>query len=42
MHPVVSREKWIEARKALLLKEKALTRRSDELSHYRATVFKTA
>jgi predicted dithiol-disulfide oxidoreductase (DUF899 family) len=31
-HPVVSREKWIEARKALLAKEKALTRQRDQLA----------
>ena len=32
MHPVVSREDWIEARKALLVKEKALTRFRDALA----------
>ena len=30
-HPVVSREAWIEARAALMLKEKAATRAYDEL-----------
>jgi predicted dithiol-disulfide oxidoreductase (DUF899 family) len=32
MHPVVAREKWIEARKTLLVKEKALTRQRDQLA----------
>ncbi|MEM7292158.1 MAG: thioredoxin family protein [Pseudomonadota bacterium] len=31
-NPVVSREKWLEARKALLAKEKAFTRERDALS----------
>jgi predicted dithiol-disulfide oxidoreductase (DUF899 family) len=31
-HPVVSREAWLEARKALLAKEKAFTRQRDVLS----------
>jgi predicted dithiol-disulfide oxidoreductase (DUF899 family) len=31
-HPVVSREKWLEARKVLLAKEKALTRQRDQLA----------
>ncbi|MGH7571403.1 MAG: DUF899 domain-containing protein [Gemmatimonadota bacterium] len=31
-HEIVSREEWLEARKALLEKEKALTRQRDELS----------
>jgi predicted dithiol-disulfide oxidoreductase (DUF899 family) len=31
-HPVVSREEWIAARKALLVKEKQLTRQRDQLS----------
>lgn len=30
--PIVSREEWLEARRALLLKEKALTRQRDALS----------
>ncbi len=34
-HEVVSAEKWIEARKALLAEEKELTRRRDELSRRR-------
>jgi predicted dithiol-disulfide oxidoreductase (DUF899 family) len=34
-HPVVSREKWIEARKALMAKEKELTRARDALSEAR-------
>jgi predicted dithiol-disulfide oxidoreductase (DUF899 family) len=34
-HPVVSREKWIEARKELLAEEKELTRRSDEIAQKR-------
>jgi predicted dithiol-disulfide oxidoreductase (DUF899 family) len=34
-HPVVSREAWLEARKALLAKEKAFTRARDELSKER-------
>jgi predicted dithiol-disulfide oxidoreductase (DUF899 family) len=34
-HEVVSREKWTEARKALLAKEKELTRERDELSRRR-------
>jgi len=32
MHPVVSHEEWLAARRALLEKEKAFTRQSDELS----------
>jgi predicted dithiol-disulfide oxidoreductase (DUF899 family) len=31
-HPVVSREEWIAARKALLVKEKQLTRQRDQVS----------
>ena len=31
-HPVVSRTEWIEARKKLLAKEKALTRQHDALT----------
>jgi predicted dithiol-disulfide oxidoreductase (DUF899 family) len=31
-HSVVSREKWLSARRALLTKEKALTRARDQLS----------
>jgi predicted dithiol-disulfide oxidoreductase (DUF899 family) len=31
-HPVVSRDEWIAARKALLLKEKQLTRQRDQLA----------
>ena len=31
-HPVVSHEEWLEARRALLEKEKAFTRLSDEMS----------
>ncbi len=34
-HPVVSREKWLEARRALLAREKQLTRLRDELSEQR-------
>ncbi len=34
-HKVVSREEWIEARKAHLVKEKELTRARDELSRER-------
>lgn len=34
-HPVVSREEWLAARKALLAKEKAWTRLRDELSEER-------
>jgi predicted dithiol-disulfide oxidoreductase (DUF899 family) len=34
-HTVVSREEWIEARKAYLLKEKEFTRQRDELSRQR-------
>jgi predicted dithiol-disulfide oxidoreductase (DUF899 family) len=34
-HPVVSREQWLEARKALLAKEKEFTLRRDELSRER-------
>ena len=34
-HEVVSREKWTEARKALLAKEKEFTRQRDELSRRR-------
>jgi predicted dithiol-disulfide oxidoreductase (DUF899 family) len=33
--PIVSREAWLEARKALLAKEKAFTRQRDELSRER-------
>lgn len=35
IHQVVSREQWIEARRALLADEKALTRRRDELARRR-------
>jgi predicted dithiol-disulfide oxidoreductase (DUF899 family) len=35
MNKTVSREQWLKARKALLLKEKALTRQRDELSAQR-------
>jgi predicted dithiol-disulfide oxidoreductase (DUF899 family) len=31
-HPIVSREAWLDARKALLAKEKAFTRQRDQLS----------
>jgi len=31
-HPVVSREEWLESRRALLEKEKAFTRQCDEMS----------
>jgi predicted dithiol-disulfide oxidoreductase (DUF899 family) len=31
-HPVVSHEEWLDARRALLEKEKAFTRQSDEMS----------
>src|SRR5689334_4619679 len=34
-HEVVSREQWVEARKALLAKEKEFTRLRDELSRQR-------
>ena len=34
-HPVVSREEWLEARKALLAKEKEWTRLRDRLSEER-------
>src|SRR4051794_2990854 len=34
-HEVVSKEKWIEARKALLAKEKEFTRHRDEISRLR-------
>jgi predicted dithiol-disulfide oxidoreductase (DUF899 family) len=34
-HPVVSREEWLAARRALLVKEKEFTRRRDELSRER-------
>jgi len=34
-HHVVSREKWVEARKALLAREKELTRQRDEISRQR-------
>ena len=34
-HAVVSREEWLQARKALLNEEKAHTRRRDELSRKR-------
>jgi len=34
-HQVVSREKWVEARKALLDREKELTRQRDEISRQR-------
>src|SRR5437899_5778322 len=33
--PIVSREKWVEARKALLAKEKENTRQRDELARQR-------
>jgi predicted dithiol-disulfide oxidoreductase (DUF899 family) len=31
-HPVVSKEGWIESRRALLAREKELTRQRDELA----------
>lgn len=31
VHPIVSKERWLEARRALLQREKALTRQRDEL-----------
>jgi len=34
-HPVVTREQWIEARKALLEREKSLTRLNDEIAYLR-------
>jgi predicted dithiol-disulfide oxidoreductase (DUF899 family) len=34
-NPIVSREQWISARKALLIKEKELTRLRDDLNHER-------
>src|SRR4051812_36845305 len=34
-HTIVSKEKWTEARKALLVKEKAITRQHDELARGR-------
>src|SRR5215212_870865 len=34
-HKIVSRDEWIEARKRLLVDEKELTRRSDELARRR-------
>ena len=34
-HPVVSREEWVEARRALLAEEKAFTRERDRLSDKR-------
>ncbi len=34
-HPVVSREEWLAARKAFLVKEKEFTRRRDELNRER-------
>ena len=34
-HPVVSREAWLAARRALLAREKAFTRARDELTHER-------
>lgn len=34
-HPVVTREAWLQARKAFLLKEKAFTKQRDELSRER-------
>src|SRR5580704_16755950 len=34
-HEVVSQEQWIEARRVLLAKEKAVTRQRDELSRQR-------
>ena len=35
MHPIVSRDEWLEARKTLLAKEKLLTRIRDELAEER-------
>ena len=35
VHQTVSREQWIEARRALLAKEKQLTRQRDELARER-------
>src|ERR1700737_4491509 len=37
-HTIVSREEWLEARTALLIKEKALTRLRDQLSAERRTL----
>jgi predicted dithiol-disulfide oxidoreductase (DUF899 family) len=34
-HNVVSRDEWTEARKKLLVEEKELTRRSDEVARHR-------
>ena len=34
-HKVVSRDEWTEARKKLLVEEKDLTRRSDEVANHR-------
>lgn len=38
VHPVVSRDAWLDAREALLLKEKDLTRRRDQLAQERRTL----
>ena len=37
-HAVVTHEEWVSARKALLEREKALTREHDELSHLGVTL----
>jgi predicted dithiol-disulfide oxidoreductase (DUF899 family) len=37
-HEIVSREEWLEARTALLVKEKAFTRRRDQLSAAQRTL----
>ena len=37
-HPVVSRDRWITARKALLAREKELTRLHDQIAHERRTL----
>ena len=37
-HKIVSRDEWLEARKALLAKEKAMTRQRDELSAQRRAI----
>lgn len=37
-HPVVSKDEWTQARKALLAKEKELTRLRDEVSRMRRTL----
>lgn len=37
-HPVVSRERWLAARKSLLMREKELTRLQDEIARERRTL----